>query len=86
MDIAMIFDHLVPGADWRGSVTASTRKAFDAVRWGDSRPKPSWEEMETAWPEVEAKIIALENAPTLEERLTARLEKLENDVEVLKGE
>ena len=49
MDIALVLDRLVPGADWQGSVTANTKEAFDAIRWNDDRRKPSWAEVLIAW-------------------------------------
>ena len=49
MDIALCLDILVPGGNWQGSVTANTRKAYEAVRWNDARPKPSWADIEAQW-------------------------------------
>lgn len=49
MDIALVLDRLVPGADYQGSVTANTEEAFNAMRWNDPRPKPTWTEMLIEW-------------------------------------
>lgn len=43
MDIALILDHLVPHAQYGGCLTANTQEEFDALRWEDDRPKPSWD-------------------------------------------
>lgn len=58
-DIAMALDRLVPGADWQGSVTAGTKAAYDAIRWNDDRPKPSWQAVKDA-----SAAIAAEPPPT----------------------
>lgn len=78
MDIAMILDHLIPGADWQGAFEHNTREEYDALRWHDKRAKPAWEELVAAWPEVEAKIFALENAPRPIDELRNRIEALES--------
>jgi len=46
MDIALAIDAIVPSAKYGGSVTDNTREAFDALRWEDSRPQPTWAELE----------------------------------------
>lgn len=48
MNVALALDALVPGAAYRGSLTANTRTAFDALVWEDDRTKPSWAQVE-AW-------------------------------------
>lgn len=48
MDIALTIEKLVPAAQYGGSVTANNKAAFDAIRWEDSRPKPTWAEIEAA--------------------------------------
>lgn len=42
-DIAYALDQLVPGAEYRGSTTANTREAYNALVWLDARAKPSWD-------------------------------------------
>lgn len=42
MDIALILYALVPGARYGGSLTDNTRKAYEAIRWEDERPQPSY--------------------------------------------
>lgn len=46
VDVAAALDVLVPGAAYGGSLTANTKAAFDALRWEDERPKPSWADVE----------------------------------------
>lgn len=48
VDIALALDALVPGAQYRGSLTANTRAAYDALAWSDDRDKPDWSQIE-AW-------------------------------------
>lgn len=54
MDIALALDHLVPGANYRGSLTRNIEVAFDALEWLDGRAKPSWAEIVTADPTANA--------------------------------
>ena len=49
MDIALILDSLVPGGQWQGSVTANTEEAYNNIRWNDERDKPTWEEIQAEW-------------------------------------
>jgi len=67
MDVALAIEALVPAAQYGRSTTKNTKYCFDTLRWEDSRKKPTWKELETAWvaleptlpdPEVEAKITA----------------------------
>lgn len=43
MDIALILDKLVPGANYSGSLTANDQPAYFALNWQDNREKPSWQ-------------------------------------------
>jgi len=45
MDVALTLDRLVPGAKYRGSLTANTQEAYEKIRWEDKRVKPTWEEL-----------------------------------------
>ena len=47
-DIAAALDLLVPAAAYGGSLIANNRSAYDALRWKDTRPKPTWAEIEAA--------------------------------------
>lgn len=58
MDIALTLDKLVPAAQYRGSLTANDKKAYDAIVWLDERPQPSWPEVNAAWPQVQADLNA----------------------------
>ncbi len=57
MDVALALDELVPAACRGGSLTDNTREQYDALRWEDDRPKPTWEQLVAAWearqPEIE---------------------------------
>ncbi|MGW9947006.1 hypothetical protein J2W92_002343 [Rhizobium leguminosarum] len=48
MDISLALDHLVPAAEYFGSLTANDQDAYDALEWIDARAKPSWSAIEAA--------------------------------------
>jgi hypothetical protein len=48
MDICLTLAHLVPMAEYSGSLTANTRASFDALLWRDARTKPTWAELNAA--------------------------------------
>lgn len=43
MDVALALSNLVSEARYIGSLTANTQEAYNALYWGDSRPKPTWD-------------------------------------------
>ena len=45
LDVAYALDQLIPAALYRGSLTANTEAAYDAITWLDGRTKPSWSEI-----------------------------------------
>lgn len=49
IDIAITLDKLVPQAEYGGSLTENTKESYEALRWEDSRPKPTWEQIEAEW-------------------------------------
>ena len=52
MDIALAVEKILPAAEYRGSVTANTQAAWDAVVWTDTRrSKPTWAELVAAAPD-----------------------------------
>jgi hypothetical protein len=58
MDIRMSLAYIAaqngePNYQFGGSVTDNTQAAWDAVDWEDSRTKPTWAEIEAAWPDAE---------------------------------
>ena len=38
-------NELVPGAQYEGDLLEPTQEAYDAIKWLDPRPKPTWEEV-----------------------------------------
>ena len=54
MDIALAIEHIYYAAEFFGSLTDNTKESFDALRWLDARPKPSWEEILAAWEEMQS--------------------------------
>lgn len=60
MDIALAVEKIQPASEYLGSVAMNTQEQWDNVVWSDERiPKPSWEELEEAWVEVEGVIGSL---------------------------
>lgn len=49
IDIAITLDKLIPAAEYGGSLTDNTKESYDALRWEDQRPKPTWEQIESEW-------------------------------------
>ena len=54
MDVASRLDALVPAAKYGGSLTANTQGAYDALRWADTRTKPTWADIEAQTDPVDA--------------------------------
>lgn len=75
MDIALALDSLVPGADYRGSLTNNTAEAYDNIFWQDSRPKPAWQTIIEAWDQIELD-LAKEDKKTECRNYAERLYKL----------
>lgn len=48
MDVALNLHKIMPGAKYEGSLTDNTKASFDALRWLDARPKPSWKNVQDA--------------------------------------
>jgi hypothetical protein len=49
IDIALTLDKLVPAAQYGGSLVLNIKESYDALRWEDSRSKPTWEQIENEW-------------------------------------
>lgn len=45
VDVAIGIDCLVPQAEYFGSVVGNTEAEFNAIRWNDTRPKPTWQDL-----------------------------------------
>ena len=61
-DVALAIDALVPAAQYGGSVTANTEAAYNAIRWEDARPKPTWAEIVAAEPPAPAPVVTMRQA------------------------
>lgn len=53
MDIALAITSIKPGAEYFGSVVGNTKEVWERVVWADTGLKPTWEEIEAAWLEIE---------------------------------
>ena len=60
IDVALAIELLVPAAQWQGSVTDNTEESFNNIRWEDSRKKPAWADLESAWADYEAQQVIRE--------------------------
>lgn len=67
VDIAMVLDSLVPGAEYEGTLGGEMRAEFEALRWFDTRAKPTWAAVVAEWPAVQTTIN--------EERRLERIER-----------
>ncbi len=59
MDIATALDALVPAAEYRGSLTANTRAAYNALVWTDVRAKPDWADIVSETGAVSKRSLAM---------------------------
>lgn len=50
MDVALCL-HLMASPQYKygGSVTENTEASYNAIRWEDERPKPTWQELTIWW-------------------------------------
>lgn len=53
MSLAIALENILPGALYTGSLTEDTPEAYAAIQWLDTRPKPPYEKLKAAVPEVE---------------------------------
>lgn len=53
MDVALSLGKLIPNAVYSGSLTANTEDVYNNINWQDERAKPSWDDIENAWTELE---------------------------------
>ena len=74
MDVLLCVESLVPGAEFFGHPL--NEADWKQVDWRDARPKPTWKELEAAWP----KVAIPEAPPPVEDRIKT----LEATVEDLK--
>jgi len=49
IDIALGIEALIPSANYFGSTTDNTKKAFDELNWLDERAKPTWKQVQDAY-------------------------------------
>jgi hypothetical protein len=73
MNVAIAIDRLLPGAKF-GGVAGKTLDEYEALRWEDARPKPTWAAIQAAWDDYTANHEAEERAKvsdieTADERL-----------------
>lgn len=48
-DLALAIELIYVAAVYSGSTANNDEASYDALRWGDSRPKPTWQELQDAW-------------------------------------
>jgi len=58
IDVALALEHLVPAAKYGGPLTANTRGQYEEIRWLDKREKPTWQDIQAAWKELEPELVA----------------------------
>lgn len=73
IDIALALDVLVPGASYRGSLTANTQEAYNAIAWEEEGiNKPSWAEVLAKAEELDLANIKNEKKLAIRDDTTAR--------------
>jgi hypothetical protein len=86
-DVALGIEALVPTAEYFGSTTANTKECFDNLNWLDTRPKPTWEQVQDAYnalpEEVKNPEIARAQAKATAESKLAALGLTTNDLRAL---
>jgi hypothetical protein len=58
LDVALSIEALLPGAQYFGSLTENNKESFDDLNWQDSRPKPTWKQIQDAWVTLEPQLVA----------------------------
>jgi len=61
MDVALAIEGIHVRAKYFGSTTDNTKESYDKLNWRDERPKPTWEDLQTVWPEVQSKYALKES-------------------------
>lgn len=86
IDVALGIEALVPAAEYFGSTTANTKECFDNLNWLDARPKPTWEQVQSAWVTLEPKLVAEAEAKAAQKAaLLERLGITEAEAKLLLG-
>jgi len=50
IDIALCLHLMVsPQYEYGGAVSSNTKQEYDAIRWADDRPKPTWQALGEWW-------------------------------------
>jgi hypothetical protein len=57
MSLAIALETVMPGALYTGSLTADTPEAYAAIQWLDTRPKPPYEKVAAAVPDVKKDVL-----------------------------
>lgn len=75
MDIALILEDLVPGAQYAGSLR-NGKTSYDRLRWNDTRTKPTWNQIVQQWAQTQIRKDRLERAKRVGDNDGDLLEKL----------
>lgn len=82
MDIALAVERLVPNAEYFGSTETNNNTAWKAVEWKDSRKKPSWGDLVSAYGEIEQEQQSAASNPG-SNNIKQRIDALEKAVAAL---
>lgn len=55
MDLALAIEAIYSGAEYFGATNENTKEQYNSLDWRDSRTKPTWAELETAWNAIPTK-------------------------------
>ncbi len=59
MDVVWTLQYLLSAPQFGGCIEENQEEEYDALRWEDERPKPSWAEIVAAWPAAQKTMVPL---------------------------
>lgn len=68
---------LCPTPQFSGSLTNNDPDCWDSVEWYDSRPKPTWAELVSVWPQVQRELKTRAESEWVPDELAWVAEQLE---------
>ncbi len=75
IDVSLTLDYLVNGAEFEGSLTDNTQDSYDAIKWLDTRGKPTWSDIETTGSILRDAQIVIDEISNLEKQITPRRQR-----------
>lgn len=73
INIALVLDKLISGANYRGSIAANSKESYDNLIWLDNRNKPEWDYLLSIAPSVERKEAILQRLKEIDNETIPRI-------------